>query len=263
MGKVNSVLIAGFLSVCYFFSCAVYAGSSLPVLKVDSRLPLALSVFEQGKSYPLSVSSDFMRDIEGIYSDVYIEDLSGDGVGEVVFRLEGESVNSCSRVLFYTGSGRSLSELTFNGRALCNFRARQGYVISSYREGAAWSEDVYSVKDGKVEAIISDNCVGCGEVRRKKYNPDGSFIRFLVSDDVDFEKRTPLTATVASLRAGVFSSPEAAQPTKKYLIRGDKVTLLGFDKSHSGEDWIEFRFSGSTTTEGWLKCSDLKECTEF
>ncbi|WP_339436419.1 hypothetical protein [Pseudomonas sp. EL_65y_Pfl1_R32] len=263
MSKVNfSITMASGLSLCFAFSFMVHASGSLPVLEVESRSPLKLSVFEQGKSYDLSPPSDFMREIEGVYEDVHVEDLTGDGIGEVVFDLAGGRVNSCSRVLHYTDSDRSLSELVFSGGGLCDFKVRHGYVVSSYKDGAAWAEDVYVVKDGKVDIKISDRCVGCGEVVRKEYHPDGSFVRLLVSDDVDFEKRIPLITKVASLQAWIFSSLGAAQPTGKYLIRGDEITILGGGKAR-GEEWVEFRFSGRATTEGWLKCSDLDSCNEF
>ncbi|WP_166359589.1 hypothetical protein [Pseudomonas akapageensis] len=214
-------------------------------------------------SQSLSLPADFMHEIEGVYNDVYIEDISGSGVGEVVFRLAGSDVNSCSRILYYSKAERSLKELVFDKGGLCNFRVQHGYVVSSYREGAAWNENVYKINDGKVSPIISDSCIGCGEVQRKEHRQDGSFVRILVSDNADFEKRTPLTADVVASRAEIFSSPEAAQPTKKYLVRGNKVVLLNFNQSRSGETWVEFRYSGIGTVEGWLKCSDLEGCSEF
>lgn len=242
------------------FMCGLWRWP-LPVLVVNSHHPLALSVFEEKRSYSLSLPIDFMREIYGAYDNVDIRDLNGDGIGEVVFRLAGGGVNSCSKVLHYSDSDRSLKELIFGKGGLCNFKIQHGYVISSYNDGAAWGEDVYTVKGGRADIRISDLCVGCGEVRRKQYRPDGSFIRLLVSDNVDFEKRAPLIGSVISLRAAIFSAPDTGQPTKKYLIHGDKVALVGFESSRN-EDWVEFRFSGSTTTEGWLKCSDVDSCNK-
>lgn len=262
MGRVSIVAVVWVLSLCGFFSCVAYGDNSLPVLVVESHNPLTVSVSEQGKSYGLSLPIDFMREIEGVYDSVSIKDLTGDGIGEVIFHLAVKGVNSCSKVLHYIDSDRSLVELVFSKGNLCNFKMQHGYVVSSYKDGAAWGEDIYVVKGGKAEIKISDRCVGCGEVRRKKYRPDGSFVRLLVSDNVDFEKRVPLVVNVVSFRAMIFSSPDAEQPTKKYLVRGDKVTLLGFENAR-GEDWIEFRFSGNITTEGWLKCSDVESCNEF
>lgn len=261
MGWLKFSAMSGVLLLSYFFSSMVFCIDLMPALTVSNREPLELSVFEQGKIYDLLLPKDFMHEIEGAYNGVDIIDLSGDGVGEVIFRLAGGGVNSCSRVLQYTNHEHSLSELVFKG-GLCNFKVRNGYVISSFRDEAVWSEDVYAVKNGKTNIVISDRCVGCGEVNRKKYLPDGSIVKMLVSDSIDFEKRTPLTGSVAPPRAWIFSSPDARQQTKKYLIRGDKVTLLGFYNAH-GEDWIEFRFSGRSTTEGWLRCSDIESCDKL
>lgn len=45
---------------------------------------------------------------------------------------------------------------------------------------------------GNALPVLSDGCVGCGEVRRKQYGSDGSSVDYSVSDDPDFEKRKPL-----------------------------------------------------------------------
>lgn len=262
MSRVSIIAIARALSLCSLFSCVAYGRDSLPVLVVNSLNPLAVSVSEKGRSYDLPLPIKFMHEVEGVYDSVYIKDLTGNGVGEIIFREAGGGGNSCSRVLYFSGNDRSLSELIFNGGGLCNFKVQHGYLVSSYRDGAAWGEDIYILQAEKALIKISDRCVGCGEVRRKEYHPDGSFVRLLVSDNIDFEKRAPLIANVASLRAWIFSSPGAEQPTNKYLVRGDKLTLLGFDHAR-GEDWIEFRFSGNTITEGWLKCSDVHKCNDL
>jgi hypothetical protein len=240
-----------------------YAGGLPPALKVESSHPPVLSVLDQGVSYGLSLPTAFMTEVEGVYDEVHIEDLTGDGIGEVIFRLGGEGVNSCSKILYYNSSDRSLKELVFKRGGLCNFKVQNGYVISSYRDGAIWVEDIYIVNDGRADIHISDWCVGCGEVRRVEYRWDGSSIGYLVSDNVGFEKRAPLVSKVISSQAKIFSTPGAAHSTKKYLIRGDRITFLGFENV-LGEDWAEFRFLGEkTTTVGWLRCRDLSGCSKF
>ena len=96
MSKVSIAAVVGTLSLCGFSSCMAYEDSTLPILMVESRNPLTLSVSEQGKSYGLSLPKDFMRDFEGVYDGVDIEDLTGDGIGEVIFYLVGKGVNYCS-----------------------------------------------------------------------------------------------------------------------------------------------------------------------
>lgn len=259
----NFINVTKFLSLISIFSSVAYGGGFLPVLKVESVFPLTLSVLDRGVSYGLSMPSNFMTDIEGVYNDVHIEDLTSDGVGEVVFSLAGDGVNTCSRVLRYNSDGRSLSELFFNRSGICNFKTRNKYIVSSYKDGAAWVEDFYVAKGNRMDIKASDRCVGCGEISRTEYRSDGSSIRYLVSDDIDFEKRAPLVTDVVSFKAKIFTAPGVTQSTKKYLMRGDRVTLLGFD-SVRGEDWVEFRFLGrGATTEGWLKCSDIVGCSGF
>ncbi|NMY01790.1 hypothetical protein HBO12_02415 [Pseudomonas sp. WS 5059] len=262
MSLVGFVVRTRVLFLLCIFSGVIYGEGASPVLSVESRNPLKLSVFDGGKMYSLPVPTDFMGEVEGVYDEVRIQDLTGDGVGEVLFDLAGDGVNSCSRVLHYERDDRLLKELLFDGGGLCNFAVRDGYIISSYKDGAAWAEDIYVAAGGKVDIKISDRCIGCGEVVRIVYGSDGSPVKSLVSDDMKFETRTELVSTVVSLQAKVFSSPVTAQSTQKYLMRGDIITLLGFDSS-SGEDWVEFRFSGKTTIEGWLKCSELASCSKL
>lgn len=133
-----------------------------------------------------------MEGIEDIYDDVFLQDLNDDGIHEVVFRMPASAVNACSRILIYDADSRSLDELIFSNGDVCNLETRNGYLISRYRDGAMWKEDVYRLAGGKALPILSDSCVGCGEVRRKQYDSDGSSVDYSVSDDPDFEKRQPL-----------------------------------------------------------------------
>lgn len=251
--------ISGMLSVFWVFPCLAVDNVSLPAVVVESQKPLKLSILTKGRSYDLPPPAGFMNEIDGAYDSVSVEDLTGDGVREVIFRLSGAGGNYCSRVLYYDDSNFSLKEMNFQNGDLCNFRVQPGLIISAYKDSAAWVEDVYEIKNGKANIKVSDRCVGCGDVSRKEYRLDGSFVRFLVSDDADFTKRMPLEANVISPRARIFSSPESEMPTEKYLVRGDKVTLLSFDSMHDG-DWVEVRFSGKKTVEGWLRRSDIDDC---
>lgn len=247
------------LALC-ILSFWINAESSLPVLRIDARKPLAISVYIQGRSQQLTLPPKFLKDAEDLYGDVYIRDLNGDGIGEVIFPLEGGNVNNCSKVLHYRVIDNSLSELIFDAGDLCNFKIGQDYVISSYRDGSVWKEYIYRFREGLAKIEVIDNCVGCGEIKREVYNPDGSVARLLVSDNVDFRLRVPLMTSVTSSKAIVFSSPENPKKTKKYLVGGDEIMLLDFFKDDDGEDWVKFRYVGVVVTEGWVKCTDLKYC---
>lgn len=262
MTTLNVMAVMAFMSFIYIFFNVAYGEASLPILKIESRHPLSLSWVDQGMSYDVLLPSEFIHELEGVYDTVHIEDLTGDGTGEVVFDLIEGGGNSCARVLHYTNGKRSLSEMIFGAGGICNFKVGNGYVISSYKDGAAWVEDVYFFKKGKPYLKISDRCVGCGEISRKEYRSDGSFNRLLVSDEASFDQRSALTAKVASPKAWIFPSLGAAKPTRKYLTKGDEITLVSIDNARE-IGWVEFRFLGGAAPEGWLKCSDVEECSKF
>ncbi|SOD20356.1 hypothetical protein [Pedobacter xixiisoli] len=58
--------------------------------------------------------------------------------------------------------------------------------------------------------------------------------------------------TIAVPKASIFKNPAATQPTKMYLIKGDKVEIL----SQDGQ-WVKIRYYGKATIEGWLRIDDI------
>jgi hypothetical protein len=80
------------------FSCVSYGQAESPVISVISRVPLLLSVSVKGETFAVSPSQQFMRDVFEMYEDVSVEDITGDGVAEVFFRLEGRGANACYKV---------------------------------------------------------------------------------------------------------------------------------------------------------------------
>lgn len=216
--------------------------------------PPVIFIHEAGQSTPLPIPAFFMSEVNQIYQSVDIEDLDGDGGGEIIFHMAGGGVNSCARVLRYDSNVRQLVELHFQ-KGLCNFKIEDGLLISAYRQGAVWNEDIYKMEGGTARLEISDTCVGCGEVRRTTFNGDGSLTRNLVSDNENFRLRLPLVATVIALKAKIHSLPDDRNVTKKYLVTGDTVAILKFYEKDS--NWVKVRFSGAVTTEGWLRYSDI------
>lgn len=90
------------------------------------------------------------------------------------------------------------------------------------------------------------------------FHKDGS--KLLVSDAASFMERKPINSEVSVERALLYSSPEEKSRTKMYLIKNDKVTLLDYSASDSGECWYLARDKTATekTIEKWLKCENLK-----
>ncbi|MNR23871.1 hypothetical protein D3C85_1409210 [compost metagenome] len=58
--------------------------------------------------------------------------------------------------------------------------------------------------------------------------------------------------TIAVPKASIFKNPAVTQPTKMYLIKGDKVEIL----SQDGQ-WVKIRYYGKATIEGWLRIDDI------
>jgi hypothetical protein len=196
---------------------------------------------------------EFINEIDGAYEDVHVEDLNGDGQSEVIFQLPHGSVNSCVKVLNYDKRADKLVELVFKKGGLCNYTITSGQVISSYRDQATWIDDMYQITEGVTTLILSDEIYDLGLKERTLFEND-RVIKFLVTDGDNVANRTPITATVNKPKAHIYLSPENATPTKKYLIAGDEVSILGFDTN----SWVKVRFQGTSITEGWLKSEDVK-----
>ena len=60
--------------------------------------------------------------------------------------------------------------------------------------------------------------------------------------------------TIAVPKASIFKNPAVTQPTKMYLIKGDKVEIL----SQDGQ-WVKIRYYGKATIEGWLRIDDISK----
>lgn len=239
-------------------SNATTAESFSENMQSETEHPQKMTTEQLRDLFLLSLPHDSVTPTKESYEDVRAADLNSDGEWELILSLNRGDVNVCSQVLQYNQNDGSFSEWHFAGGGLCNYTVRGDYLISSYRDHAIWHQDIYKMASGKPELYITDSCVGCDEVRRKTYRPDGTPVKTLVSDDIDFEKRIPLKAKITTGRARIFSSADQNCSTKKYLIRGDEITLLDYYRSPDDTDWAQFRFDGpKTITEGWLRYSDF------
>lgn len=231
------------------------ASSLLPQLSVSGVDAPVVELTQGDVTSRLHIPTGFFMDIDELYDEVYVMDLDGNGVDEVIFHLAKGSVNSCSRVLKYDGVDGLLHELKFAGGELCNIKEVNGHLVSSYRVGGAWVEDVYDFVDGYPRLIVSDACIGCGEVQRRELTPSGSYTQFLVSDGETYSERKPIVAQIRSVKAKIYASPDVAAVTKKYLVRGDRIKIVGYEQSD--QCWLEFRYFAFSASEGWLRCSDV------
>ncbi|BCD88655.1 hypothetical protein PSm6_50620 [Pseudomonas solani] len=251
------VLLIFFALIC---SSGAANSDSQILLDVESVSPLTLSVMQAGRKMSVIVPLAVVKDTEDIYTSVTLDDIDGDGVDEVVMTIPaGGGVNSCSKVFRYDLKGNALSEVVFSEGSICNYRKEDGYLISSYRGGSAWVEDIYKFERGVFGLAFKDACIGCGYISRRAFDFDGVVSDYLVSDSEDFKGRTPIVGTVLSRRAFVYSEPFVQQLSKKYLVQDDKYLVRSFSKNTYGS-WVKVRYKGKVVTEGWLRCSDVESC---
>lgn len=229
-------------------------------LIVHNSSPLALSVIKDGKESNVLVSKDIIKETEDIYVTVSLDDIDGDGADEIIMTHKSEGgVNSCSKAYRYDPVSNSIMEIIFSGADLCNYRKEEDYLISKYRDGSAWIEDIYKVDANSVRLIFTDSCLGCGVILRKEYKSKGDLKEYLVFDKENLSDRKPMFFKVLSRRAVIFESPDLSRPTMKYLVHGDKILITEISKI-DGSAWVKFIFDGKITSRGWLKCSDLITC---
>lgn len=241
------------------FSDIVVAGDKLR-LNIKSEDPLSLSVMKEGSEKAVIIPRDLILGTEEIYSSVALDDVDGDGVGEVIMTIPVEGgVNSCSKVFRYDSEQNTVVEMKFSGGGVCNYRKDGRFLVSSYRDAAAWVEDAYVFEGDSFYLAYKDECVGCGYIFRSEFDSRGVVVEYLVSDGENLNKREPVVFSVSSGRAYIFSEPSMRHRSKKYLVRGDKVLALGFSNSN-GESWVKIRFNGKVVTEGWLLCTDIGRC---
>lgn len=228
---------------------------------VRNSSPLALSVIKDGKERSVLIPPNVTMETEGIYVDVSLDDIDGDGSDEIIMTHKAEGgVNSCSKVYRYDPGGNSIMEINFSGGDLCNYRKEEGYLISKYRDGSVWIEDIYKVDANSARIIFTDSCLECGSILRKEYKSKGGLKEYLVFDREHLSDRKPMFFQVISRRAEIFETPDLSRPSTKYLVRGDKILVTEISIV-DGSAWVKFIFCGKVTSRGWLKCSDLISCT--
>lgn len=258
MKRFSLFIACGFVLASFSLLNKCSAAGQVSKVVVHSKFPLSVFVLQDGLLHQSIIPNAFLEEIEGVYEDVHVEDLDDDGVGEIVVELAGSQVNTCYRVLRYSTQNKTVSEVDFYGKNLCGYRGKDSKVISAYRQGAMWFEDLYELKDGAAKLISSDSCIGCGAVNRKIFQSNGSITQLVVSDAASYEGRQPLAVKVLVPKAMIYKYPEPLKPTKRYLVKGDEAVIVGFDEKFP--KWVEIRYSGAILSEGWMKCRDLKGC---
>ncbi|MBD2792406.1 hypothetical protein [Xenorhabdus szentirmaii] len=168
------------------------------------------------------------------------------------------SVNRCSK-MYPVKNGIILSEYIKFGetKEVCNITSIEGNIVSSYRDGAKWYEEVYHLDiHGKTDLKLKDSCVGCDRVNRIIYKNGEAIDHVIVSDGDKYTDRYPLKAMI-NKKSYFYKKPEGKYKSKMYLIENDTVWLK---KSNEGEKYfyIIYKRNGESNIEGWLLADSLQ-----
>ncbi|MEB0080099.1 hypothetical protein QN386_21830 [Pseudomonas sp. CCI3.2] len=202
---------------------------------------------------PLKLSNVFLDEWND--SSLSLVDINLDGHLDIILTRTGD-VNLCSVAYSVDRHARTLSAINID--SLCNYRLEHEYLISTYRTGAKWFEDIYRIKDGVFHIYIRDECLDCDYINRTLYTAKGKQEMLVTSDD-NFQERLLKKAKVLSERASLYSSPSSKHRTKAYLIIGDEIFLSGYF-SEKAESWFYVRYENinGRSISRWIKESDLE-----
>lgn len=271
--KLNTKSRAGF--IYYFLAGAVllavtssFAATNrekATMLSVnDSGTDLSITACHEGMCKAITIPETMLDAINNEYSQISLEDLTLDGISEVILTHNAESsVNACSKVYRYDSEYETLRPMDKLQSQLCNYSIKDKHLISSYRSGAKWHEDIYKIENNDLILTISDNCIGCDHINRTLYLGERKTENLLVANSLDYRLRTPISKTVISKKATLYSEPNINQTTKMYLINGDVVALTDAT-SDENYFWYKIRYvtKKGTLINAWLHCEDINFCEQ-
>ncbi|MFJ3263743.1 hypothetical protein ACIPK7_26120 [Pseudomonas sp. NPDC086581] len=196
-------------------------------LIMDSENPLSISFSDNNGNKSINIPEKFFNETDEVYTKVHLEKIDSDDIDEVVMTLDGET-NSCFKVYRYDRDSNLLVEIKFRNGDICNYRKEGNYLVSSYRAGAAWREDIYYENGHEFQLRYEDVCIGCGEVSRIEFGLGGEESEYLVTDREDFKDRNLLMLEVSSRKAKIYRESAVQSGSNKYLIKGDRVQVMRF-----------------------------------
>ncbi len=197
------------------------------------------------------------------YADASLEDLTGDGVPELIWtHVEEGSVNTCSEVYQYESIRSSFVKLRGFSKPICNYTLENSYIISSYRSGAKWHEDIYVIENGGPVLKVTDSCLGCDYIERTTHLPGDKVEHLLVTNDSNRNQRVPLSTVITSPKAILYKAPSFDQATTMYLVTGDKVILTDFIETESNSFWYKIKYvtANDKVIQAWINCDELDIC---
>ena len=255
-----------FSSTLFFTATAIYAETrgdqSANVFVNGSGATISIKFCYESLCNSITPPASMLRAMDDGYSKISLEDFTLDGVNEIILTHSAEgNVNTCSKIFQYNSESKKIQLLPGLKKQICNYSMSQGVLISTYKESAKWHEDIYEIDKNNIRLMLSDSCIGCEYTKRTIYSSEAENEKLLVTDDPSYLLRTPISTTVVSKKAILYSEPTIKRATKMYLISGDEVRLTD-DSSDESHFWFKIRYitKKGRYINAWLKCEDIKYC---
>lgn len=272
--RINRTKIYGMISALILLGSGAHAMATgedkeertIATLVVTNSSPIpSIQVCHGSTCKSVKIPEDLLSTIKDGNTKISAVDLTNDGLQEIVLtHAEEGSVNVCSKVYRYDTDSGTLQSVEELNNKLCNYSIEHDHIVSSYRSGAKWHEDIYTIKNNNLVLEITDSCVGCDYISRTLYLDGEKSEKLLVSNNINYALRTPISTRVISQKAILHNEPDATQITRMYLINGDVVALIGDAQSDDGAYWYNVRYitRKGKPISGWLQCVDIEFCTQ-
>ncbi|WP_156465475.1 SH3 domain-containing protein [Pseudomonas sp. Leaf48] len=121
----------------------------------------------------------------------------------------------------------------------------RGELTSVKRDGPFSVIETYMIEQGELHRNQTREPINSDLEKVTNFNRQGKeefSIKFLGTN-------ISANACVDASRAYLSNSPSAADVTKAYIVKGDRVSIL--DSANNGE-WFKVRYHGGHITDGWL-----------
>lgn len=227
-----------------------------------SGATISIKLCHESSCEPIKTPATMLNAMDDGYSHISLEDLTLDGVNEIILThsVEG-NVNVCSTVFQYNNESKKIQALSDLRNQICNYSINKSNLISTYKDGAKWHEDIYEIDKNSLRLTFSDSCIGCEYIKRTFYSDKAITETLLVTDNPNYLLRTPISTTVVSNKAVLYTEPNIKRASRMYLIRGDEVFLTN-DSSDESNFWFKIRYitKKSKKINAWIKCEDIEHC---
>jgi len=190
--------------------------------------------------------------------DIYLQDLNNDEIPEVIVRSLEHPVNDCVQVFSYRATSKSLEEIEFQARNLCNVVKTDSHLVSRYRSGAKWIEDIYAIENNGFSLLFTDSCIGCGWISRKEYRAGGYSDQYLVANVENFSGRSFFLAKISNASTEVISALDGRSTLVGKLKKGDEVKILEVMEKN-GMIFVRVE-NHPHKIKGWIMCDEIDKC---